>query len=99
MHWLNDQIIPYLRHGSEGEIFLIIVDQPGWTLRYVVETEGEWNQEDESSQTQPVPGETATHEVADEDTESCHDLREGTTDVSHVLSGGLVNIDRNNGHL
>ena len=63
MRWM----LPDLRHGPEGEVLLLIVDQPGRALRDVVKPEHEGDQEDEGRETQPVPGEAAAHEVADDD--------------------------------
>ena len=59
----------------------------------------EGDEEDEGGETEPVPGQTAAHEVADDDTEGRHDLREGAADVPHVGPAGLVDIDRRDGDL
>ena len=69
-------LLPDLRHRPEGEVLLVVVDQPGGTLRYVVEAKGEGDEEDEGGQTEPVPGEAPAHEVADDDAEGRHHLGE-----------------------
>ena len=92
-------LLPDLRHRPEGEVLLVVVDQPGGTLRYVVEAEGEGDEEDEGGQTEPVPGEAPAHEVADDDAEGRHHLGEWAADVPHVGPGGLVNVHRGDGDL
>ena len=92
-------MLPDLRHGPEGEILLLIVDQPGRALRDVVQTEHEGDQKDEGREAQPVPGEAAAHEVADDDAEGGHHLGEGAADVPHVGAARLVDVDRGDGDL
>ena len=92
-------ISPDLRHGPEGEVLLLVVDQPGRGLGDVVEAEHEGDEEDEGREAQPVPGEAAAHGVADDDAEGGHDLGEGAADVAHVGPRGLVDVDWRDGDL
>ena len=82
-------------HRLEGEVLLLVVDEPGRALRDVVEAEGEENEEDAGDETQPVPGKGATHDVAADNSQGGHHLilkkysvdlffylRKGATDVS-----------------
>ena len=61
-------------HGLEGEVLLIVVDEPGRTLGDVVQTEGEEDEEDAGDEAEPVPGQGATHDVAADDPKSRHHL-------------------------
>lgn len=63
-----------LGHGLEGEVLLVVVDQPRRALRDVVQTEGEGDEEDEGSEAEPVPGHGAPHDVADDNAEGRHHL-------------------------
>ena len=65
----------------------------------IVQTKCERYQEYQSSQTEPVPGQGSAHEVADDNTQSCHHLGKWATDVSHVGSGCLMDVDRRYGDL
>ena len=64
-------------HRLEGEVLLLVVDEPGRALRDVVEAEGEENEEDAGDETQPVPGKGATHDVATDNSQGSHHLQVG----------------------
>ena len=61
-------------HRLEGEVLLLVVDEPGRALRDVVEAEGEENEEDAGDEAQPVPGKGAAHDVAANDSQGGHHL-------------------------
>ena len=96
---INFPKLPDLWHWPEGEILLLVVHQPWRTLRDVIQTKHEGDQEDEGRQAQPVPGEAAAHEVADDDAQGGHHLGEGAADVPHVGPTRLVDVDRGDGDL
>ena len=95
----NSRISPDCGHWLEGEILFLVVHEPGRALRDVIEPEHEGDEEDEGSEAEPVPGEAAAHQVADEDAQGGHHLGEGAADVPHVGAARLVDVDRGDGDL
>ena len=55
-------------HGLVGEVFFVVVDQPGRTFRNEIKAEGKGKEEEARGQREPVPLEAAAHYVATENT-------------------------------